>query len=271
MNIETYHEIKKQTGQFKYNSLQYTEFEEFEEYDLHQKDEKLILIHGYSKEKGLQEIHWAANDASVLIEAIQQMGHNILVSFVPDEWKKEFDNHGFVEYGVLREYWIAELSIDNCSIMSCVSLQREEYIEASEVTRSCRLQSREFLGESPEWIELWMAGREANAVACGCTDCNILVHKIMEQIAGIICVGLYGHESEKGSIVWIREIAVRPEYQGQGIGKQLLLQGLKYGKEHGARRAFLMADEINHNAIRLYKKVGFNPNMDEVQIDMIYV
>jgi ribosomal protein S18 acetylase RimI-like enzyme len=46
-------------------------------------------------------------------------------------------------------------------------------------------------------------------------------------------------------------------------------QSLSYGKKHGAKRAFLMADDLNEHAIRLYKKIGFKPKEDECQIDMI--
>jgi ribosomal protein S18 acetylase RimI-like enzyme len=151
----------------------------------------------------------------------------------------------------------------------CV-IKKDEFEQASGVTRSCRLQSREFQGETPEWTSEWVSGNDPNAKACGSTDCNILVHRMDNKLVGIVCVAIYGHESEKGAIVWIREIAVRPEFQGQGIGRKLLLQGLKYGIEHGAKRAFLAADEYNHNAIKLYQSVGFVPK-DGPQIDMIYV
>ena len=83
-------------------------------------------------------------------------------------------------------------------------------------------------------------------------------------------MAIYGHGSEKGSILWVRELAVSPKSQGQGIGRKLLKQALTYGIDHGAKRSFLMADECNFNAKKLYEDIGFIPSLDEVQIDMIY-
>jgi ribosomal protein S18 acetylase RimI-like enzyme len=61
-----------------------------------------------------------------------------------------------------------------------------------------------------------------------------------------------------------------PEFQGRGCGKALLQSALAYGLEHGAKRAFLMADDCNTGAIALYRRMGFEPNMSEAQIDLIY-
>ena len=37
-----------------------------------------------------------------------------------------------------------------------------------------------------------------------------------------------------------------------------------------ATRAFLLADDCNTSAIALYRKVGFVPSEDDVQIDLVY-
>ncbi len=81
-------------------------------------------------------------------------------------------------------------------------------------------------------------------------------------------MGIYGDESKKGPVLWLREIAVLPQEQGKGIGRKLILQSLGYGKERGAKRAFLMADDCNTNAIGLYKSVGFVPSED-AEINMV--
>jgi ribosomal protein S18 acetylase RimI-like enzyme len=83
-----------------------------------------------------------------------------------------------------------------------------------------------------------------------------------------VCTATYAHDSQKGPIAWIREVAVRPEYQRMGIGRKLVTQALSYGKENGAVRGFLQADECNIYAIHLYESLGFVSNKHEVQIDM---
>ena len=89
------------------------------------------------------------------------------------------------------------------------------------------------------------------------------------EIAGIVCTGTYGHESKDGAVVWIREVAVKPKYQGQGIGRILVSQALQYGKQCGASRAFLAVDEENSGAIHLYESLGFVASKEAGEINMI--
>ena len=106
-------------------------------------------------------------------------------------------------------------------------------------------------------VHEWLKGEEISAKNTGVTDCAVLIHKIDGKITGISCTGIYGHDWEKGAVVWVRMIAVMPEYQGQGTGRNLLMQTLEYGVEHGAKRAFLHVDLENKNAVKLYESVGF--------------
>ncbi|MTI49303.1 MAG: GNAT family N-acetyltransferase [Firmicutes bacterium] len=55
----------------------------------------------------------------------------------------------------------------------------------------------------------------------------------------------------------IGSLSVVPEYQGQGIGKNLLRLALSYGKSKGMNKAILSVNGENENAIRLYKQEGF--------------
>jgi len=141
--------------------------------------------------------------------------------------------------------------------------------EAADVTAACRGQSRKFEGETEEWMRMWISGTEPYAMDIGAKDCAVIIRRVCGKIAAIACVGIYEHASEKGEVLWLREIAVRPEFQHRGIATQLIGQALYYGRERGARRAFLMADEMNDTAIRLYQRAGFECNSDDGQIDMI--
>lgn len=82
------------------------------------------------------------------------------------------------------------------------------------------------------------------------------------------CVGLYGFESEKGTVLWIREIAVRPQYQKKGIGRLLLEHAILWGQENNAKRSFLACDAENYNAIRLYESFGYRKEDERGQINM---
>lgn len=263
-----FNEIKNRLKSFQYNSLEYCEYEQVQYYEVEVDNETVIIVKGYNKEQGIKEIHWAADTSLQIVKFIEMSNEPVLVTFVPEEWKDSFINSGFKEYAVYREYWIEDIRSANFEACSYALIETEEINSASSVTLECCGQSRGFRGESPEWIESWINGTE-----CGlenAKDFTILVHCNNNEVNGIVCVAIYGHESLKGPILWVREVAVIPKMQGHGIGRKLLEQALSYGSEHGAKRAFLMADECNSNAKRLYEDIGFIPSRDEVQIDMIY-
>jgi mycothiol synthase len=52
-------------------------------------------------------------------------------------------------------------------------------------------------------------------------------------------------------------IAVAPSFQGKGLGKALVVDGLSRLEEAGAEKAFLYVDADNGRAVRLYRELGF--------------
>ena len=151
------------------------------------------------------------------------------------------------------DFWIKELLPEYKFTGEYEFLREEDCGEAQTVAESCI--GRGFQRTSVVDVREWLKGEEISAA--GCADCTVLVSKIDGKITGISCTGVYGHDSEKGAVVWVRMIAVAPEFQGQGIGRNLLMQTLQYGVEHGAKRAFLHVDLENKNAVKLYESVGF--------------
>ncbi|NVK55144.1 MAG: ribosomal protein S18-alanine N-acetyltransferase [Alteromonadaceae bacterium] len=57
--------------------------------------------------------------------------------------------------------------------------------------------------------------------------------------------------------VTIMDIAIAPEFQGQGIGKQLLRHVLSHCRNQKHRVCFLEVRESNQAAIHVYTKAGF--------------
>lgn len=148
------------------------------------------------------------------------------------------------------------LSVENCE-------------EASKVTMLCKNQSRGFTGQTTEWMKKWI-NNEISPNNNGTRNKAVLIERdINNEIIGILCVATYNHESEKGPMVWIREIAVNPRFQNKGIGRKLILQALSYGKSYNSKRAFIVADEYNAPGIHLYTSIGFTPSDEESQIDML--
>ena len=58
------------------------------------------------------------------------------------------------------------------------------------------------------------------------------------------------------SIVFVYEIDVEPAYQQRGIGKGLLAELLRIGRERGAGEAFVLTDHDNAAANALYASLG---------------
>jgi len=53
------------------------------------------------------------------------------------------------------------------------------------------------------------------------------------------------------------DIVTHPNFRNRGYGRQLVLDLLSWGKERGARIAYLQVMLDNAPALRLYSKVGF--------------
>lgn len=94
---------------------------------------------------------------------------------------------------------------------------------------------------------------------------NIIVCNKDNILIGACFVNIYNN----GTILWLREIAVRPSYQGKGFGKKLVEKALLYRSEKNAVRGFLAADSLNFSAISLYEKYGFKRADERGQINMI--
>jgi len=200
---------------------------------------------------------------------IGNAGEPLIISDVPELWWDEFARSGFIEYASFQDYWIDDLVSPELGQDELEFLTAEECPAASEVTFACQGTSRGFEGQPPEWFVQWLRG-EAKGLGCNSRNAAILIHKIGERITGLSCTATYAHGSEKGAIVWVRMLAVHPDFQRRGIGRKLLAQTLCYGTEHGAKRAFLQTDTQNSIAQKLYLDAGFLPRKCERQADMVW-
>jgi ribosomal protein S18 acetylase RimI-like enzyme len=247
--------------------MNYVDFEDMKEYQEIRNNDEIVLFYGFNKESNKYEYHWACHNVKELIEAITPCTENVLLTFIPSEWVDEIKQIGFELYAKWNEYVMPDIEDVACDIVP-EFIDIKEADQVSKLTISCSGQSRGFSGQTKEWVEQWIQGITP-AVPDYVIDSTIIAKRIDNEIVGAICVGTYTNQNHEGLVVWIRELAVNPEYQGRGIGRQLLKQALVYGKLIGAKKAFLMADECNSSAIHLYESVGFIAKDEEGQIDMI--
>ena len=82
-------------------------------------------------------------------------------------------------------------------------------------------------------------------------DRHLLVSMDHDQVVGYAGIRLGGQASE------IMTLAVRPSYQGRGIGTALLRALLDAADHAGAPRALLEVEVGNDRAIALYERFGF--------------
>lgn len=61
----------------------------------------------------------------------------------------------------------------------------------------------------------------------------------------------------QGDTILLSKMAIDPEYRGKGFGKFIMIWTRKFATDQNARRLLLHVRPSNSEAIRLYKKAGF--------------
>ena len=249
----------KKARSFKYHSFQYStpgegaRIFETETYILTgEKDEERI------------KLFWAADTLEDLINGLEKAsksyhGEELYIEFIPPEFVKSLEEVGYKIVSEWIDFWIEELDQKKWDFLSKVEIdlmKEDEISKVAAITRSCRGVSREFKGETDEFIEEWSQN----------TNNQAFVAKINNQPVGVCMMNLY--DSPKGMVAFLRELAVSPGYQHQGIGRSLVKVGLEWGQKNNAARSFLMTDVENIHAINLYEKFGYKRRKGRGQINM---
>lgn len=122
-------------------------------------------------------------------------------------------------------------------------------------------------------VQLLAAGEEATLerVAAGVFDRPVVPGQVRELLAdrrhhlavaldGGLVVGMasaidYLH-ADKPAELWIDEVGVAASHRGRGIGRRLLMALFEVGRTAGCRQAWVLAEQGNRAARRLYRAVG---------------
>ncbi|MCB2214014.1 GNAT family N-acetyltransferase [bacterium] len=264
MNKSEFNRLLERSIAFTHTSLQYLEFEDLAEYELIASNDDLLLLRGYDAEARCRHYHWAANKVDKLLAQLPD-DETFLLTFVPPAWVPALQAVGLTIRSQWHDYFRADLAdVDASTIDVADLLSLDEVEAAASVTQACRGQSRGFTGQTADWFRQWLTGDGTVQTPA------VITHRGSDgDIVGIVCTGLYGQNSEKGAVVWIREVALTPAHQGQGIGRRLVAQALSFGKAHGAGRAFLAVDERNLGAIHLYESMDFVASEEPGEINMM--
>jgi GNAT superfamily N-acetyltransferase len=71
-----------------------------------------------------------------------------------------------------------------------------------------------------------------------------------------VALALIAH---RGAEAWVGGMGTAPTHRRRGIGEQVLVEGLAAARSHGCQAAWLEVLADNERAIRLYEKLGFQP------------
>ncbi len=94
-------------------------------------------------------------------------------------------------------------------------------------------------------------------------DHIILTYKESNKIVGFIIIELYGANNHN---CFIRNVGVLEAERGKGIGKRLMLFGLKEAKRKRALKSMLWVGYENVIARNLYEQIGFKLDENEAEV-----
>ena len=80
----------------------------------------------------------------------------------------------------------------------------------------------------------------------------LFVGTVNDEVVSSIMVGYEGHRG------WVNYMAVLPEYQNKGYGRQIVNKGIAELKKMGCLKVNLQVREYNKDVIEFYENLGFS-------------
>ena len=124
--------------------------------------------------------------------------------------------------------------------IACIPFEAAFFQEYKQIYNECFYEMRKALDIQPYHFL-----HDYKQIAGKVQDIYLLIHQ-GEIIGSVVC---YGNE--------IDDLIVNPRFQRRGYGKQLLLWAMQHIRERSNEPITLHVAEWNHDALMLYKKVGF--------------
>ncbi|MDZ7373809.1 MAG: GNAT family N-acetyltransferase [candidate division KSB1 bacterium] len=82
-------------------------------------------------------------------------------------------------------------------------------------------------------------------------------HTLVAEMEGRVVGYVTSHPDPLSRIGWIPNLAIHPEYQGRGIGRELLEAALEQFRRLGMALAKIETLAHNERALHLYQELGF--------------
>jgi GNAT superfamily N-acetyltransferase len=78
--------------------------------------------------------------------------------------------------------------------------------------------------------------------------------------------GVHYIHPDKAPELWVNEVGVAASYRGRGIGRRVLGALLDHGRALGCREAWLLTDDANAAARRMYAAAGGRESTPQIMI-----
>jgi ribosomal-protein-alanine N-acetyltransferase len=122
--------------------------------------------------------------------------------------------------------------------------------------------------DSGAFSDFWRLGREGLLQAMAATPVRRLrvVSGTVSGSASADDVVGYALTGRAGAAGYLQRLAVRPDAQGQGVGRALVLDGLHWLRRHRVERVLVNTQLANARALDLYLGVGFVIETDRLAV-----
>ena len=81
---------------------------------------------------------------------------------------------------------------------------------------------------------------------------------------GGLTVHLLPNYYEGGLMAYIYDVGVLPDFQGKGIGKQLITHLCEYCQAQGIQEAYVEAEAADIDALQFYRKTTYSTELQAV-------
>jgi aminoglycoside 3-N-acetyltransferase I len=89
-------------------------------------------------------------------------------------------------------------------------------------------------------------------------DFMVFVSKVDNKIVGGLTIYVLQNYFNKKPTAYINDLAVKPEFQRQGIGQKLIAEVIQYCKYMYFEEIYVAAECIDEQAISFYKRTNYN-------------
>lgn len=154
---------------------------------------------------------------------------------------------------------VEELHLLRCPLDESVT--KPERSEKSRLRRGRRLDYSEVLAlDRLAFDDFWQFDRASLADSMRATPRHRFQVTRTEPVAGYHVTGLAGSNS------YVQRVAVHPDAQGQGWGRTLVQDSLRWAWKNGARTAHVNTQLTNERAVALYERTGFVLANERLQV-----